>query len=200
MAIVLSLQGCMASGKTTAIKYIQKKVPYVNVSFESNEDVIQQIKMKNLNKDKFADYIEIQKLWITKEIHRYDRAKQFDCTIMEFGADEIEFYTLNYPKSIGADWDVEKNLQQELQQLRSCMPDRILFFEASGQVLKARSENDVTRTRTFFNHHLEYLLPLKNEWFRGASNVDVLNVNTISQEQVGEKVKLWIDDCIAEYK
>ena len=198
--MVLSLQGCMASGKTTAIKYIQKNVPYVNISYEVNDDIIKQIIARNLNKNNFEDYIAIQKLWIAKEIQRFNSAKEFDCTIMDFGAEEIEFYTLHYPKTIGEIWDVEENLKEELKELRSVMPDRILFFEATEETLKKRKENDTTRSRTFFNHHLEYLLPIKNEWFRSRPNVDIMNVDELSPKQVGEKVKIWIDHCIQSDK
>ena len=47
--MVLSLQGCMAVGKTTAVTYLKENVPYVNISYEMNLDIIQQVKdMKNI--------------------------------------------------------------------------------------------------------------------------------------------------------
>ena len=33
--MILSLQGSMAVGKTTAVRYLQENVPYVNISYES---------------------------------------------------------------------------------------------------------------------------------------------------------------------
>ena len=57
MSIILSLQGCMAVGKTTAVKYIQCYVPYVNISCEINTDIIEQIKSRCLDKNTFEDYI-----------------------------------------------------------------------------------------------------------------------------------------------
>lgn len=200
MSIVLSLQGCMAVGKTTAVKYIQENAPYVNISYELNTNVIEQIKSRGLNKNIFEDYIEIQKLWILKEIERYQLAKQFECSVMDFGAEEIEFYTLNYPKTIGADWNVKEKLYLELQQLKDCMPDRILFLDASEQILRTHKENDQSRSRMFFDHHLQHLLPLKKSWFIGKSNVDVLEVDSLTKEEVGQKVKAWIDNCIQCYR
>ena len=32
--MILSLQGSMAVGKTTAVRYLQENVPYVNISYE----------------------------------------------------------------------------------------------------------------------------------------------------------------------
>ena len=199
MSIILSLQGCMAVGKTTAVKYIQRHVPYVNISYEINNDIIEQVKSRRLDKNTFEDYIEIQKLWIQNEIVRWEKAQKYDCAIMDFGAEEIEFYTLNYPKSIGVNWNVEIKLHNELENLRKCMPNRILYFNASEDVLRSHKANDETRSRTFFEHHLKYLMTLKKEWFLIKKNVDILNVDNLTKDKVGEKVKEWIDKCIDEY-
>ncbi len=194
--MVLSLQGCMAVGKTTAIRYLQVHAPYVNISYELNTDVIDEIKHRHLDKNKYEDYLEIQKLWINKEVVRYNKAKNFACSIMDFGADEIEFYTLNYPVTIGQSWEIESVLHNELEALRKCMPVRILFLDASDEVLIKHKESDKTRSRTFFEYHLKHLLPLKRQWFLGKENVDILYVDDLSTDEVGEKVKEWVDFCI----
>ncbi|MEG1699585.1 MAG: hypothetical protein RR271_08170, partial [Oscillospiraceae bacterium] len=82
--------------------------------------------------------------------------------------------------------------------LRQCMPQRILFLNASEAVLRAHKDSDETRSRTFFDYHLEHLLPLKKAWFIGKPNVDVLNIDSLSKEQVGKRVKEWIDCRIAD--
>ena len=198
--MILSLQGCMAVGKTTAVRYLQEHAPYIHVSYEINTDVVEEIKRRGLDKNKFEDYVEIQKLWLNKEIIRWEKAKNYPCSIMDFGAEEIEFYTLNYPKTIGEDWDVETALKDELQAVRNCMPQRILFLDASDEILRQHKENDETRTRNFFEHHLKYFLPLKREWFCGRENVDVLRVDDLSREEVGIKVKEWCDEWIERYR
>ena len=197
--MILSLQGCMAVGKTTAVRYLQENAPYVNISYEINTDVVEEVKGRKLDKNVYADYLEIQKLWLNKEVVRYNKAKDFKCSIMDFGAEEIEFYTLNYPKTIGEDWDVENALKKELEEVRKCMPTRILFLDASNEVLLKHKENDTTRSRNFFDHHIKYLLPLKRSWFIGKENVDVLNVDNLTAKEVGEKVKEWVDYCIEHY-
>ena len=197
--MVLSLQGCMAVGKTTAVQYLRENAPYVNISYEHNADVIDEIKQRQLDKNIYEDYLEIQKLWLSKEVVRYHKAKDFECSIMDFGAEEIEFYTLNYPKTIGQNWNIENALKKELEQIRECMPTRILFLDASTEVLVRRKENDKSRSRNFFEHHLKYLLPLKRNWFLGKENVDVLNVDNLSADDVGKKVKEWVDFCIEHY-
>lgn len=197
--MILSLQGCMAVGKTTAIEYLQKNASYINVSYEDNRDVILKIKEKKLDKNKHEDYLKIQKLWIEKEIMRYNQAKQYNCSIMDFGSEEIEFYTLNYPRSIQQNWQIEKELKNELEALRRCMPTRILFLDASVVTLKAHKENDTNRSRHFFEHYLKYLLPLKRQWFLNKDNVDILKIDGLTKEEVGQKVKEWVDFCILNY-
>ena len=197
--MILSLQGCMAVGKTTAVRYLQENAPYVNISYEINTDVVEEVKGRKLDKNVYADYLEIQKSWLNKEVVRYNKAKDFKCSIMDFGAEEIEFYTLNYPKTIGEDWDVENALKKELEEVRKCMPTRILFLDASNEVLLKHKEKDTTRSRSFFDHHIKYLLPLKRSWFIGKENVDVLNVDNLTAKEVGEKVKEWVDYCIEHY-
>ncbi len=189
--MILSLQGCMAVGKTTAVRYLQENAPYINISYEINTDIIEEVKRRHLDKNEFEDYIEIQKLWLNKEIIRWNKAKDFPCSVMDFGAEEIEFYTLNYPKTIGENWDIENVLKNELQAIRMCMPTRILFLDASDETLRKHKNNDLTRTRNFFEHHLKFLLPLKRQWFYGRENVDILLVDDLSKEEVGYKVKEW---------
>ena len=198
--MILSLQGCMAVGKTTAVRYLQENAPYINISSEINTDIIEEVKRRHLDKNEFEDYIEIQKLWLNKEIIRWNKAKDFPCSVMDFGAEEIEFYTLNYPKTIGENWDIENVLKNELQAIRMCMPTRILFLDASDETLRKHKNNDLTRTRNFFEHHLKFLLPLKRQWFYGRKNVDILLVDDLSKEEVGYKVKEWCDNCINKYK
>lgn len=198
--MILSLQGCMAVGKTTAIRYLQENAPYINISYEINTDIIAEINQRRLDKNKYEDYLEIQKLWINKEILRYNNVKNFMCSIMDFGAEEIEFYTLNYPKTIGQSWEIENALKKELEQIKKCLPTRILFLDASNEVLLKHKKSDNTRSRNFFEHHLKYLLPLKRKWFIGKENVDVLNIDNLNIDEVGKKVKEWVDFCIEHYK
>ena len=191
--MILSLQGCMAVGKTTAVRYLQEHAPYVHISYEDNSDVIAEIKQRNLDKNKYEDYLEIQRLWLRKEVQRWEKAKQYPITVMDFGAEEIEFYTLNYPKTIGMDWEVEQSLKPELDAVRACMPDRILFLNASEETLRRNKQNDSTRSRNFFDYYLQYFLPLKKAWFIGRPDVDVLDVENLSPEEVGQRVKVWVE-------
>ena len=191
--MILSLQGCMAAGKTTAVRYLQEHAPDIHISYEDNSDVIAQIRQRNLDKNTYRDYLEIQKLWLKKEVVRWEKAQQYPCTVMDFGAEEIEFYTLNYPKTISEDWEIEQALKPELDALRGCMPDRILFLNASEEVLRRNKAGDASRSRNFFDHYLQHFLPLKKAWFLGREDVDVLDVDDLTPEELGQRVQAWVE-------
>lgn len=194
--MVLSLQGCMAVGKTTALRYLETHAPELRVSYEDNAAVIEEVRRRRLDKTRYEDYINIQRLWLQNEIDRYERVKGAPCTVMDFGAEEIEFYTLCYPESIGQSWPVADALADELAAVRRCMPARILFLDASEDTLRQRRNGDATRSRTFFEHHLTCLLPLKRAWFAKKPNVDWLNTDGLGVQEVGERVIAWARACM----
>lgn len=172
--MILSLQGCMAVGKTTALRHLQITAPYLHVSWEDQRDVIAEVQRRGLDKNRYEHYLEIQRLWLNNEVRRHEEA-------------------LSYPRSIGEDWDVEGPLRAELEAVRECLPDRILFLDASDETLRAHKAGDPTRGRRFFEQHLQTLLPLKREWFRQRDNVDWLRVDGLSSDEVGERVRRWCD-------
>lgn len=194
--MVLSLQGCMAVGKTTALRLLETRAPELCVSYEDNAAVIAEVRRRGLNKSRFEDYVAIQRLWLQNELDRYERVKDAPCTVMDFGAEEIEFYTLCYPTSIGQRWPVADALEHELAAVQRCMPERILFLDASEDTLRRRRDGDATRSRTFFEHHLTHLMPLKRAWFAQKPNVDWLNTDGLSAEEVGEQVIAWAMACM----
>ena len=197
--MVLSLQGCMAAGKTTALKYLRENAPYVNVSYEENSEVVQAIRNRILEKNKYEDHLESQRLWLDNDVRRFERVEDLPCTVMDFGVEEIEFHTINYPKAIGKDWDIENALKDELIGVRKCMPARILFLDASDDTLRQRKQSDPNRARSSFEYYLKHLMPLKRTWFSKMSNVDYLLVDNMPRQEVSMRVKQWVDLCIASY-
>lgn len=49
--MILSLQGCMAVGKTTAVNYLLQNAPYIHISYEVNRDIIDEVKRRQLDKN-----------------------------------------------------------------------------------------------------------------------------------------------------
>lgn len=196
--MILSLQGGMAVGKTTAARYAQARAPWLTVCLEDNAATLAEVRCRGLDKTRFEDYLTVQRIWIAAEFERYRRAQATRCALMDFGAEEIEFYTLHYPASIGRDWPVEDALRPELEALRGCMPRRILFLDASEETLQRRKAADPTRSRGFFEHDVTRLLPLKRRWFLGREDVDLLRVDELSPDEVGAAVLAWAERWAAQ--
>ena len=194
--MILSLQGCMAVGKTTAINHLKEHAKYVNISYEENSHIVKYIKEHGLNKNVYEDYIKIQTLWLENEIERFNKAKEYDCSIMDFGMEEIIFHTLSYPSTIGMNWDIENGMKDILDRARKCMPDRILFLSASDEELRRRKQNDPTRSRNSFESYLANFMPLKRAFFSSLDNVDYLDVDKLSADEVALKVKEWVDNIL----
>lgn len=192
MGLVYSLQGCMAVGKTSAARYLEAHVPGLRVFYEDNASVMEAVRRRGLDKTVYEDYLEIQKLWIARELRRWEAAQALPAALMDLGAEEIEFYTLHYPKSIGKHWEMEAPLAKELRALRRCLPRRILFLDAGDEVLRRRKASDESRSREFFEHTLTTLLPLKRQWFLGRENVDVLRTDGLDREQAGRQAAAWV--------
>ncbi len=53
----------------------------------------------------------------------------------------------------------------------------------------------MTRSREFFEYYLTYLLPFKRDWFFNRPDVDILNVENMNPNEVGERVREWVDSC-----
>ena len=182
----------MAVGKTTVANYVKEHNQIVTLYKEENEGTIAEVKSRNLKKDIYEDYLEIQRIWIRHTIERIKRAQKDPFALLDYGAEEIEFYTLFYPLSIGKNWNVQEKLKYELSTLRCYYSSRILFLDASLETLKERKTCDLSRSRLFFEHSTEKLLPLKRKWFLSRNDVDYLLTEGKSIEEVGDMVCSWV--------
>ncbi len=196
--MVLALQGGMAVGKTTAARYTAAHDPAVTVFLEDNTPALAALRGRRLDKHKFADYCEIQRAFIQQEFDRYARAARCPCALVDLGPQEIEFYTLHYPATLGQDWPVEQALAAELAALRRCHIDRTLFLQASIPVLRQRKEADTTRDRGFFDYTVQHLLPAKERWFAAQPRVDFLQTDTLTQAETAATVLAWVQQCRKE--
>lgn len=193
MGVVLSLQGGMAVGKTTAAMAVSRLAPRIHVCLEDTGDVVARVKARSLDKRCFRDYVEIQRLWLANEVRRWHEAQRYPLSLMDYGAEEIIFYTLHYPQTIGMDWDVAAALRDSLLEAEACMPRRILLLDAPEETLRRRREADSTRDRGFFEHSLTRLLPLKRPWLMSLGMTDVLDTSGLSPEETTRAVIAWAE-------
>lgn len=194
MGIVLSLQGGMAAGKTTAARHVEKNLPGVYVSYENPGPLVREIRQRKLDYTTFDGFVEIQRLFLKAEIERWKGFKHYPLVLQDLGGEEIEFYTLFYPKAIGMDWDLESALAKELRELRQCEIDATLFLDVSLHNLRSHKEGDESRSRGSFEFSVQNLLGLKKEWLAARGSTTFMNVDGLSQETVGELVLCWVQE------
>ncbi len=198
MGLILSIQGGMAVGKTTAIQWLAEHEPLLDCFFEDVQAPLQEVKRRALDKTNYCDYLKIQRIFIAHEVERWKIIRQSPCAVVDLGAGEIEFYTLHYPRSIGKDWPIASALAPELALLRQCKAQRTLFLQASPDVLRARKEADASRERGFFPHSTNILLPMKQQWFHAQPNTDFINTDNLSKEQLCKQVHDWVKQMLME--
>lgn len=195
MSVILSLQGCMAAGKTTAARYVENNLGNIFVSYENPAPLLEEIKRQGWKQNTLEGFLEIQRLFIREEIRRWEKCRHHEYVLMDLGADEIEFFTLFYPVSMGFDWDTETLLKAELTALRECVYTGVLFLSASPEVLRHHKQMDTSRKRGSFDHYLINMYRAKIEWFssRQKPKTDFINVDGMIKEQVGQEVVAWIN-------
>lgn len=197
MGFVISMQGGMASGKTTLARELEASLKDVIVSYEDITEAIKEVKSRGLDKSLMEDYLEIQRIFIRHEIKRYDRLiNSGKNVIIDMGPDQIEFYTINYPKSIGEKWDVELLLKDELKALRECTLDMIIYLDADIETLIDRKESDNTRSRGFFKHYIDNLHNRKRDWFIDRNDTVFIDTTKRDIDLLVKDVVNRIEDII----
>lgn len=147
MAYVISLQGPMASGKTTLAKKLE--LHGLSVIYENPYPIVGKRKQLNLDMNSKEGFIANQKMFIEAKIKEFQNAKG-SVVIFDRGPEDIEFYTIFYPTTIGKEWDIETELKDELYKLRECRSDAIFYLDVSESNLYDRKNNDRTRNRSTF--------------------------------------------------
>lgn len=192
--MILSLQGCMAAGKTTVARHIERVLPVVHVSYEAPFGLLGEIRQRGLDQNTPEGFAEIQRIFIRAEIARWHENRRYEHALNDLGPEEIEFFTLFFPRSKGYDWPIEQMLADELAALRACMSDAVLFLDARHDVLRRNKEGDATRKRGSFDHYLAEMLPRKKEWFftQARAKPDVLCVDGMDRDQLCAAVTSWV--------
>ncbi|EJQ49584.1 hypothetical protein IEQ_03039 [Bacillus cereus BAG6X1-2] len=137
MTYIVSLQGPMASGKTTLAKRLEQNG--LPVIYENPYPIIEKRKELNLDIYTKEGFITNQKMFIEAKIKEFQNAKG-SVVIFDRGPEDIEFYTLFYPKMIEKEWDIETELKDELHKLRECCSDAIFYLDVSKENLCDRKK------------------------------------------------------------
>ena len=197
MSIVLSLQGSMAVGKTSALQHVEKALPSVHISYEDPKPLLKIVKNKGYDYDTLEGFVAIQQLFIHDEIARYASFTAYPVTVLDLRVEEIECYTLHMPKAMGKQWDTASLLTRELDMLRRhCKSRAILFLDAAVETLYHHKTKDTSRRRGSFNRYVTRFLQIKRAWFAQKDHVEFLDVTGFSKRQTGEAVVGWVQQYL----
>ena len=188
---ILTIQGGMAVGKTTALRALVDEFPACHFDHEKPEPIVAKRNALRLDITKRDDFVDNQRLFIGAECERYD-ALPSGQTVLDRGPEDVEFYTLMFPRSINEQWPIDERLGPDLRALRARRSDRILFLRASADSLRRRQESDPSRRRGSFEHYISALYPLEEEWFSSLPYTDIVNVDGLSPVEAKELISDWI--------
>ncbi|MDR4191321.1 AAA family ATPase, partial [Bacillus pseudomycoides] len=150
-------------------------------------------KRKNLNLDIYTKegFITNQRMFIEAKIKEIQNARG-RIVIFDRGSEDIEFYTIYFPKLIGMDWDIENELKDELYKLRRCHSDAIFYLDVSKKILQERKKNDNTRRRSTFEKQLE-LAEIEKQWYKQFP-VTYVNTDEATVEETERYFMKWVKE------
>lgn len=190
MGITFSLSGCKAVGKTTLINGLRQKMPDLIIR-EGFRQTDTGYNMKNEQ-----EYYANEKWYIEREIKEYNMYKSLPFPVMLLrGPEDLEFYAFHYPKLNNFDWDIELNLKEELQALRRCRSDYILYLDADMETIFQRKVNDNKRRLNMDDWLLNWQ-PYIEKYIKANTRTTVLNTGNMNSAQVLSWTLDWMKDKI----
>lgn len=189
MAYVISLQGSMASGKTTLAKRLERCG--LSVICENPYPIVKKRKQLNLDMNSKEGFIINQKMFMEAKIKEFQNVKD-SVVIFDRGPEDIEFYTIFYPTIIGEKWDIEIELKDELYKLRECRSDAIFYLDVSKENLYDRKNNDGARNRSTFEEQFK-LVETEKEWYKQFP-VTYVDTNTLTVDELEAYFMGWLKE------
>lgn len=189
MAYVISLQGSMASGKTTLAKRLERCG--LSVIYENPYPIVKKRKQLNLDMNSKEGFIINQKMFMEAKIKEFQNVKD-SVVIFDRGPEDIEFYTIFYPTIIGEKWDIEIELKDELYKLRECRSDAIFYLDVSKENLYDRKNNEGARNRSTFEEQFK-LVETEKEWYKQFP-VTYVDTNTLTVDELEAYFMGWLKE------
>jgi deoxyadenosine/deoxycytidine kinase len=179
---VISLQGFMAAGKTTLARRLENKLKEVTFAYENPLPIFRKRKELKLDLKKEEDFIINQRLFLEAEIERFHSFPNHGKIILDRGPEDIEFFALHYPISIDQNWKIETRLKNELEELRKCRSNYIIYLDVNEKNLWDRRNGDQKQKRGSFEKLLK-MYPYEKEWYK-KFNTLFIDANEKSPEEV----------------
>ncbi|MGZ7151651.1 AAA family ATPase [Bacillus sp. BC08] len=189
LAYVISLQGPMASGKTTLAKRLERCG--FSVIYENPYPIVEKRKQLNLDMNSKEGFIINQKMFMEAKIKEFQNVKD-SVVIFDRGPEDILFYTLFYPTIIGKEWDIEAELKDELYRLRECRSDAIFYLDVTKKNVYDRKNNDRTRKRSTFEEQFK-LVETEKDWYKQFP-VTYVDTNRLTVDEL----EIYFMRCLKE--
>ncbi|WP_353050847.1 ATP/GTP-binding protein [Bacillus hominis] len=187
MTYIVSIQGPMASGKTTLAKRLEERGH--SVIYENPYPIVEKRKELNLDISTKEGFIANQKMFIEAKIKEFQNVKG-SVVIFDRGPEDTQFYTLFYSKLIGEEWDIEMELQDDLCKLREYRSDAIFYLDVSKENVYDRKNNDRARNRSTFEEQFK-LVETEKEWYKKFP-VTYVDTNTLSVNELEIHFMEWL--------
>ncbi|MGX9807942.1 AAA family ATPase [Exiguobacterium acetylicum] len=181
MRTIISIQGAMASGKTTLVRALETTYPDLHIYYENPYSIVQKRQELGLDIQTEDGFVENQRLFIQAKLDRFQNFSE-GLILLDRGPEDLEFYTLHYPQVHGHDWDIASRLQMELEALRTCRSNQILYLKAPDNVLRGRRDADQSRKRHSFEQH-QPLFVFEEKWYERFP-VHMIDTTDKTPEQV----------------
>lgn len=187
MGKIFSLSGSKAVGKTTLINGLRDTIPQLQIreGFRQTET--------GYSLDIEEEFYINQRWYIEREIEEYYSFKKNEKpALLLRGPEDVEFYTLHYPFTKGYKWNVEKNLHTELERLRKCRSDYIIYLDAPVDTIIGRKQNDITKPRKNMQNWMEWWQPYIDIYMKAFDNTYVYETKDKAANEVLEEITRWI--------
>lgn len=200
MAYVISLEGSHGVGKSTLIDSLKESYPNAIFYDEQGIKTLQRMKAESLlNMNIESEYYQIQKWYIDYELKRFKSFNKNDFAFIVRGPELKEFFYFNYPKTIGQDWEIEKNFGNQLAQYRThCQSNRILFLDASVESLKQRILESGRPRKNIEEWFRDWYTPY-SVYFKAHPKSFVVDTEKLKKEETFDICVNWIDKIYNEF-
>ncbi len=176
--MIIALEGPRSVGKTTLINKINK----ANLDIITHEGFYIKDTPKIITSE--MEFYENQKIYINQKINQYIDMKYKGNHLVVRGIENILEYTLNYPLIHGYEWDVQKNMKNEIEAMSTFKSDKILYLDASKDVLIERNSNDKIRNRENLTEWIELWSEKMKSVFLEYSYTQFIDTDRIAPEEV----------------
>jgi thymidylate kinase len=188
--MIVSVEGFKGVGKTTLIAGLKAEFPHFLCT--TGEQKLQCLKMNPLKEgDAESNFYFTRRILVAYFSDIWERRTPGQTIIFDRGPEELEYFTLHYPRQLGCDWNVEKNLNRELDVLRRMKSDLIVFLDVEEEVLSQRRRSAAKKRSGDAGTDLLNSKHMRS-FFERLPCVRFLDTSSLNPCAVVDAVKIWI--------